>query len=106
MGPVVPSLSFQLSRSTLLRLPVYTGLPILCPSATLVDNGLTPHLEMAPQADYPVEEMRNGLLIPPYKIKIHAKHASTGKFQCLFQKTLLRFSALSRESDLSLNLPC
>ena len=83
-----------------------TRLPILCPSATPGDNGLTPHLEMAPQADYPVEEMRNGLLIPPYKIKIHAKHASTGKFQCLLQKTLLRFSALSRESDLSLNLPC
>ena len=35
-----------------------------------------------------------------------AKHTSTGKFQCLLWKTLLRFSDLSRESDLSLNLPC
>ena len=62
---------------------IYLSASILCPSATPVDDGLTAHLEMAPQADYPMEEMRSGLLIPTYKIKKHAKHAAAATAKSL-----------------------
>ena len=53
------------SPSLLSAEQIYPSASILCPSATPLDDGLTAHLEMAPQADYLMEEMRNGLLIPP-----------------------------------------